>query len=247
MKTSSTHAPRANRTFSITPKARAERRKTVERTLRKVTLTFDNGPEPGVTPQVLDCLKRHDVKATFFVIGRKLATPSGQELAQRASQEGHWIGNHTYSHRTPLGLLDAAEAIREIERVEELLGWLKQPVRLFRPYAGAGTLGPHILQPAAIEKLQRERYTCVIWNSVPGDWRDPHDWLDRALSDSRMRPWSLVVLHDLPTGAMDHLDDFIRRLRDDGVELTQAFPVECTPMVDGRINTSMAAYSRVSA
>jgi len=168
--------------------------------------------------------------------------PAGLELAQRASREGHWIGNHTFSHKTPLGLLSAEDAVREIEQVEELLGWLRQPVRLFRPYAGAGKLGPHILQPAAVEKLQRERYTCVIWNSVPGDWRDPHGWLDRALLDATTRPWSLVVLHDLPNGAMDHLDDFIRRLRDDGTEITQEFPAECTPMVDGKVHRSMADY-----
>jgi hypothetical protein len=134
------------------------------------------------------------------------------------------------------------EAVHEIEQVEEWLGWLKQPMRLFRPYAGAGNLGPHILQQAAIEKLQRGAYTCVIWNSVPGDWRDPHGWVDRALADARSRPWSLIVSHDLPTGAMDHLDDFIRCLRDDGAELTQAFPAECTPMIEGQITGSMAQY-----
>jgi peptidoglycan/xylan/chitin deacetylase (PgdA/CDA1 family) len=218
----------------------------VGRDLSKVTLTFDNGPEPGVTSQVLDCLNQHNVKATFFVIGRKVATSSGRELAERASREGHWIGNHTYSHAIPLGRLPAKEAVREIERVEETLGWLTQPVRLFRPYAGAGQLGPHVLQPAVIEKLQRDRYTCVIWNSVPGDWRDPDGWMVTALADVMARPWRLIVLHDLPTGAMVHLDEFIRRLRDAGTEITQAFPMECTPMVDGRILLPMDPYVTVS-
>jgi peptidoglycan/xylan/chitin deacetylase (PgdA/CDA1 family) len=218
----------------------------VGRGLSKVTLTFDNGPEPGVTSQVLDCLDRHRVKATFFVIGRKVSTLAGRELAERASAEGHWIGNHTFSHATPLGLLPAQEAVREIERVEEALAWLTQPVRLFRPYAGAGQLGPHVLQPSVIEKLQRDRYTCVIWNSVPGDWRDPEGWLVLALADLKTRPWSLIVLHDLPTGAMDHLDEFVRRLLDDGVEITQAFPVECTPIVDGRTVLPMDRYITVS-
>jgi peptidoglycan/xylan/chitin deacetylase (PgdA/CDA1 family) len=212
------------------------------RGLRKVTLTFDNGPEPGATSHVLDCLQRHAVKATFFVIGRKVATEAGQALAERASREGHWIGNHTFSHATPLGRLSPEEAVREVERVEEALSWLKQPTRLFRPYAGAGVVGPHLLQPAVIEKLQRDKYTCVIWNSVPGDWRDPHGWVDRALADSKTRLWSLIVLHDLPNGAMDHLDEFIGRLRDEGAELRQSFPPECTPMLDGRIVQSMEQY-----
>ena len=69
-----------------------------------LTLTFDNGPEPDVTPHVLDILKAHDIKSTFFVIGEKLADPARRRLAVRAHHEGHWIGNHTFKHTVPLAL-----------------------------------------------------------------------------------------------------------------------------------------------
>jgi peptidoglycan/xylan/chitin deacetylase (PgdA/CDA1 family) len=200
----------------------------------KVTLTFDNGPEPDVTPAVLDCLNRHGVKATFFVLGRKVSLPVGLAISKRASEEGHWIGNHTFTHEKPLGELDRATALREFEQAEQALAWLRQPQRLFRPHGG-GMVGPHLLHPAVVEKLQAGGYSCVLWNCVPGDWRDADGWLKRALADCRSRDWSLVVLHDLSNQAMAHLDQFISALKAEGFELRQDYPPECVPIAAGRL------------
>ena len=68
-----------------------------------VTLTFDNGPEPSVTPRVLNVLARRGVRTTFFVIGNKLLTRDVRACTERAHAEGHWIGNHTWTHTRPLG------------------------------------------------------------------------------------------------------------------------------------------------
>lgn len=206
----------------------------------KVTLTFDNGPEPLVTPDVLDCLAKHNLKTTFFVLGRKVSDPAGARIAHRAHEEGHWIGNHTFTHSTPLGELNREAALAEFERTEQALDWV--PQRLFRPYGGRGTLGPHLLHPAVVDKLQAGGYTCVLWNSVPRDWQYPETWVERAIEDCRLRPWSLVVLHDLPSGAMAHLDRFILRLLDDGVEFTQQYPPDCVLIENGRIVLPIAPY-----
>ena len=203
--------------------------------MAQVTLTFDNGPEPEATPLVLDCLARHRVKSTFFVLGQKVSTPPGLDLARRASREEHWIGNHTWSHGARLGNLDRENALKEFDRAEDALSWVKQPVRLFRPHGGAGRLGRGLLHPDVVERLKLGGYTCVLWNSVPGDFRDPDGWMERALADCRTREWSLVVLHDLPNGAMLHLDGFLRKLRDEGHQFPQEFPPECTPIVGGKI------------
>lgn len=203
--------------------------------MAQITLTFDNGPDPQATPLVLDCLARHGVKSTFFVLGQNVSTPEGLELARRASREGHWIGNHTWSHAGRLGEGTREVALREFERTEEALSWVRQAVPLFRPRGGAGKLGRGLLHPAVVERLMLGGYTCVLWNSVPGDYRDPDGWTERALADCRTREWSLVVLHDLPNGAMLHLDAFIKKLGDEGHHLIQDFPPDCTPIVRGEI------------
>ncbi len=203
--------------------------------MAQVTLTFDNGPDPQATPLVLDCLARHGVKSTFFVLGQNVSTPEGLDLARRASREGHWIGNHTWSHAGRLGDATREVALQEFDRTEQALSWLDQSPRLFRPRGGAGRLGKGLLHPAVVDRLTLGGYTCVLWNSVPGDYRDPDGWIERALADCRTREWTLVVLHDLPNGAMRHLDSFLRKLREDGHQLTQEFPPDCTPIVRGEI------------
>jgi peptidoglycan/xylan/chitin deacetylase (PgdA/CDA1 family) len=211
---------------------------------RKLTLTFDNGPEPAVTPAVLDSLARHHVQATFFVMGRKADTEAGRALIRRAIAEAHSIGNHTYSHSSALGRLDRAAALREFEQAEQALAWIPQRHRLFRP-PGSGALGRHLLQPAIVDKLVAGSYTCVLWNSVPGDYRDPEGWLPRAIADYRSRPWTLMALHDLPNGAMAHLEEFLTAVEADGCELTAEFPPDCVPIVDGKIVLPLDPYVTV--
>jgi peptidoglycan/xylan/chitin deacetylase (PgdA/CDA1 family) len=135
-----------------------------------VTLSFDNGPEPDVTPGVLDVLAGTGIAANFFVLGRKLAEPARRALARRAAAEGHWIGNHTYTHATPLGRLGGPDvAADEIGRTEALIGDLAHPDRLFRPFGGGGELGPHLLSADIVEYLKAGGYTCVLWNVIPRD------------------------------------------------------------------------------
>ena len=66
--------------------------------------------------------------------------------------------------------------------------------------------------------------------------------MERALADCRTCDWSLVVLHDLPNGAMRHLDRFLRRLRDEGHQIMQEFPLECTPIVRGEVMQSLEEF-----
>src|ERR1700682_5945699 len=138
-----------------------------------VALSCDNGPDPEVTPLVLDVLARRAVKASFFVLGRNLASRERMKLAERAAAEGHGIGNHSFTHRVPLGLDPAPEAVeREIVATERILGALAQNQKSFRPSGGGGKTGPHLLSPAAAAHLVSNQYTCVLWNSVPEDWID---------------------------------------------------------------------------
>ena len=190
---------------------------------------------------MLDCLSRHNIKSTFFVMGRKASMPQGPELIRRASIEGHWIGNHTFSHFTPLGRLPPAEALREFDQAEQVLAWVQRSEKLFRP-PGSGEIGNHLLRRIVVERLIAGKYTCVLWNAVPGDYRDPDGWVERAVSACRGRDWTLVVLHDIPNGAMKHLEEFIGRLETEGVEFVQEFPPDCLPIVRGEVVMPLDAY-----
>jgi hypothetical protein len=90
--------------------------------------------------------------------------------------------------------------------------------------------------------LTERRYTCVLWNLVPGDWKDPDGWVDVAIAGCRARPWSLVVLHDLAIGAATHLDRFLAQVTDLGGRFRQDFPSECVPIVRGDVVRPVDAY-----
>jgi len=207
-----------------------------------LTLSFDNGPTPDVTPHVLDVLAGRGVTSTFFVIGEKLVQPQNRALAERAHAEGHWVGNHTWSHSFPLGLMDADAAISEFDRTQQAIGSLMHRHRLFRPYGQGGNLDKRLLSRAAVEHLAREKATIVVWSALPRDWQDTDGWVERALDQIAAQPWSLMVLHDLPTGAMRHLDRFLGLVADRGGRVRQDFPPDCLPMIDGRLTQPLERY-----
>ena len=209
-----------------------------------VTLTFDNGPDPTATPMLLETLRRQDIKTTFFVLGHKLADdPVCLELARLAHAEGHWLGNHTYTHDTPLGrMADPKASIAEIARTQALMEGLSGPLKLFRPFGGGGAIGRHLLSADAFAYLQEGSFTCVLWNVVPRDWETPDTWPDTAMKMMSELSWALVVLHDLPTGAMVHLDRFIDMVRSAGGRFRQDFPPDCVPLRQGREVAPMAPF-----
>jgi peptidoglycan/xylan/chitin deacetylase (PgdA/CDA1 family) len=207
-----------------------------------LTLSFDNGPTAEVTPLVLDVLARRSVKSTFFVIGEKVARPENRALAERAHAEGHWIGNHTWSHSLPFGLMPRGTANAEFDRTQDAIGPLTHPHRFFRPYGQGGNLDRRLLSRPVLDHLVKVRATIVLWSALPRDWQDPDGWVERALAQCAAIPWSLMVLHDLPTGAMAHLDRFIGLVADRGGRIRQAFPPDCLPMVDGETKFAIENY-----
>ena len=94
-------------------------------------------------------------------------------------------------------------------RTQAVIGDLAHPQRWFRPFGGGGNLDDRLLKPSVVDHLCTGGYSCVLWNAIPRDWDDPDGWTDRALAQCRAQPWSLMVLHDLPTGAMRHLEAFL--------------------------------------
>lgn len=185
-----------------------------------VSLTFDNGPWPGVTDAVLDELARRVLPATFFV-----------------------VGDHTHTHTLLLGAAeDAAAAVAaEIEPAAARLASLDGEEKLFRPYAAGGVLDHRVLNSAAVSYLVAHEYTCVLWNSLPRDWEDPDGWAERACADVAGQPWTVVVLHDVDTGAMKLLPRFLDALADMEAEVRPDFPESCLPIRRGRVEQDLSS------
>jgi peptidoglycan/xylan/chitin deacetylase (PgdA/CDA1 family) len=203
----------------------------------KITLTFDNGPTPDITDRVLDALAQRQMSAIFFVVGEQICSPAGHRLMARAGREGHRIGNHSFTHGLPLGELSPAQTIHEIGGTQKLLDDFADADRYFRPWGTQGALERRCLNQTAIDYLVAEKYTCVLWNSVPRDWSDPDGWVGRALADTGKHQHTVVVLHDLATGAMDQLPRFLDELTHSGLEVTTELPDDCVPIVCGRMRT----------
>ena len=140
------------------------------------------------------------------------------------------------THSVPLGLLKSVRAIsEEIRNTQEVIGVLTHPHRFFRPFGEGGNLDERLLNPAVVEVLAAERMSCVLWNAIPGDWKDPDGWVERALAQCRTQAWTVMVLHDLPTGAMRNLELFLDATVELGIRLQQDFAPDCVPILDGRI------------
>ncbi len=209
----------------------------------RITLTFDNGPEPRWTNHALDVLSKHGLKASFFIIGRKLAhSADGRTAVERAKREGHWIGNHSYNHVYSLGDIDRPDAFDiEVVRTFDVLGELAHPDLLFRPFCNAGIVNDRVFKNIDVERICKANYSCVLFNAIPRDWEDGTAWVDRALKQVAGQPWSTVVLHDIagyPDGVdvrpMLKLDEFISRAKDAGHEFVQDYSPDCLLVSKGK-------------
>jgi peptidoglycan/xylan/chitin deacetylase (PgdA/CDA1 family) len=153
-----------------------------------IALTFDDGPHPVHTPLVLDVLREHQVRATFFVIGSR--AERYPELLQRIADEGHAIAHHSFNHNDPAATT-ATELAFEIRRTQEVFQRiLGVQSNLFRPPHGKLTI-------LKLCSLWRMKLSIVLWNRDPKDFAckseiEIADWLRRR----PLRRGDLVLLHD---------------------------------------------------
>jgi peptidoglycan/xylan/chitin deacetylase (PgdA/CDA1 family) len=154
-----------------------------------VALSFDDGPDPEVTPALLDALADHGAHATFFAIGRSLE--SYPQLARRLLAGGHELGNHSWRHSRWQNFLGAAAQRREIEAgaqvIRALTGSPAEP--LYRPPIG-------LKSPPLAKAAYQQQLTLVAWSLHSRDTRsdDPERISRRVLE--RIRPGDIVLMHD---------------------------------------------------
>ena len=154
----------------------------------RVALTFDDGPDPEVTPAVLEILQDRGVTATFFPIGRRAA--SHPSLVEKIAEAGHRLGNHSWNHSPTFFFHSTRKLNAEIDRSQELLETLggRRPTHFRAP---AGIRGPFL---QAI--LERQGLVLTAWNARGYDTTDanPNRVLKRIIR--RLEPGAILLLHD---------------------------------------------------
>jgi glycosyltransferase involved in cell wall biosynthesis/peptidoglycan/xylan/chitin deacetylase (PgdA/CDA1 family) len=177
---------------------------------KSVSLTFDDGPHPQHTPRLLDILKRHAIKATFFVVGRRVQ--DHPDLVRRIAAEGHDVANHSFFH-SELDLLSAGEAAHGIRRTQELLRQLAGDVLpLYRPPRGK-------LTTWKLLGLWWLGMKVVLWNVDARDYAlNNAAELSAWFRSHPLRAGDIVLLHDRLPLAVDALPELIETTRERGLD-----------------------------
>ena len=153
-----------------------------------IALTFDDGPDEVFTPQVLDILKKNDVKATFFLVGENLK--QNKEIVKRQFEEGHEIGNHTYTHINVAksGYDKVYEEITKTqEEIKEIIG--VEP-KLFRPPYRA--MSRHMC-----DIVKNKNMNIILWSNLdPRDWSNPGVYSIVNTIESKVENGNIILLHD---------------------------------------------------
>ena len=179
---------------------------------KKIYLTFDCGYESGNTEMILNALKKHKAPATFFVVGNFLK--SEPKLIQRMVEEGHIVGNHTWSHpdMTKICTLDAFS--KELSQVEELYKETtgKDMVKFYRPPQGK-------YSEENLKMAQELGYKTFFWSLAYVDWQQDQqpskeEAFDKLLG--RIHPGAIVLLHNTSSTNGQIMDELLKKWEDMG-------------------------------
>ena len=169
---------------------------TLKNRQKVVALTFDDGPSHKTTEQILDILEKHNVEATFFVVGQQLN--KYQEIGKKIVEAGHVIANHTWNHPAQKNKMSQNRIESEIGRTAKLIYEITgKNTKLFRPPGG-------FLDNGLANYAKEHKYTVVLWSTDPKDWykRSAQEITKKVLNKSRNG--GIVLLHD-GGGPRDHV------------------------------------------
>jgi len=177
-----------------------------------IYLTFDAGFENGNTPAILDALKKHNATACFFLVGNYIET--APDLVQRMVDEGHLVGNHTYTHPDMSKISDNESFSQELTRLEDAYQTLigKPLPKFYRPPQGK-------YSTENLEQAKALGYTSVFWSLAYVDWyTDNQPTAEQAFSKllPRIHPGAIVLLHSTSSTNAAILDELLNRWEADG-------------------------------
>ena len=175
-----------------------------------IAMTFDDGPHPTHTPRLLAMLREHKARATFYLIGNRVA--EWPKLAAKIADEGHEIGNHSWSHPDLSGYGDAA-MYAQIDRTTMAI-WQAtgRPPVTFRPPYGAFTKR----QRGMLH--QSRRMPTILWNVDPRDWKRPGAATVASRILKGAHQGSIVLSHDIHKGTVDAMPETLNTLAGRGLK-----------------------------
>ena len=184
-------------------------------------LTFDAGYENGCTAQILDTLKKHDVKAAFFLVGHYIQTNA--DLVRRMAEEGHTVANHTMHHpdmSTRTGT-DFEQELRDLEVLYRDVTGQELP-RFYRPPQG-------VYSEENLKQAQAMGYRTVFWSLAYVDWQDTQPTREQAFAKliPRTHNGAVILLHSTSKTNAEILDELLTKWEEMGYRfgtLEELFP-----------------------
>lgn len=167
---------------------------------KEVALTFDDGPTE-FTSLFLDILKKNQIKATFFCIGKQIE--KHPDIFKRIIEEGHSIGNHTYSHSNKTGLLSTSEMVKEISRCDDAIQHFGNiSTHFYRPPFG-------VTNPNISRAISKTKKISVGWNIRSFDTKiNDYQKIVKKI-DRQLKPGSIILLHDTSQKSLQVLADLL--------------------------------------
>ncbi len=177
-----------------------------------IYLTFDAGFENGYTPKILDTLKKHNVKAAFFLVGNYIEKEP--DLVKRMVDEGHIVGNHTYNHPDMSKISDIESFKKEITSLEELYKSTtgQEMSKFYRPPQGK-------FNEANLKQANELGYKTIFWSLAYVDWyvnKQPTKEYAFEKLIPRIHPGAVVLLHSTSKTNCEILDELLNKWEEEG-------------------------------
>ena len=176
-----------------------------------VALTFDDGPIPQKTENVLKVLNKFNVKATFFCIGNRIK--GNETILQKIDSEGHLIGNHSYSHANLFDLKNTKKMLTDLQDAStEIKRSINKTPAFFRPPYGVTT-------PSLARACKQLNYDVIGWNvrSLDTTIKDKKQLVDRVTK--RIQPGSIILFHDTVDGIEIALEEILVYLKQNNYQV----------------------------
>ena len=176
----------------------------------KVALTFDDGPDEETTVGLLNILEKHQIKAAFFCIGSKIE--KNELILKKISENGHLIGNHSWSHTFFFDFFLPGKMIREIKKTDTIIENISGiPVKLFRPPYG-------VTNPFLSKALKRTRHTVIGWSLRTFDTTKNRQRVLKRI-ETHLKNGDIILFHDANPKTLNFLDDAIELIKHGGMEI----------------------------